>query len=487
MAFCVQQVTPIPEDFPVEPDLGVDSEMPDGGQLKTEGKTYPLARTPSSPEAAKLQHVAQGSKSPFKAKVGTSPMQLAKQTYQTQGKQTSQSVQMPRTATTPAPQAAKSSMLHQTQQDPVRQTQTPKASFTRGETAKQASEARTEKPSRQSKQQNSPLQARQWTKETTTSWWQQRHEQKEREGQREQKQEQQDQPDQENKKNIKGVHAAATSSRSFPTRSDQQTVKKPILERPKTGVFALYYILTKLGIYSDGTSNFSYKKEIESIDVETTTAHKKRLEEIRKAIDKEHSAARWSTANKVFSWIGSLVAVVSGVLLIATGVGAVAGAMLIAGGLIQITNQLLDMTGGWKKIAELLPGDSPEKKRAVISWMQIGIAVLCLVLSGAGIVFNGFASFGEVASIAQKAMGAFAYIGGGVTTIGGGVMSFMASDRRVEERRYDKILTELRGKRQDLMERVQSGTDRLEQLFEDLANALEFEVELFRADQMVNR
>jgi|GEM_PF-3477667 len=334
-----------------------------------------------------------------------------------------------------------------------------------------------------------PLATRQWVKEETKEWWETRYHQRERQGGHQGQEQEQHQEKEEKKFRISksaGVASKNPSSNQTAKENTQGKIKKPELTPPKIGVFALYFILTKMGILSDGTSNFSYKKEIECVDAETTETHKKRLDEIKEAIKKEKEAARWGVAVKVFSWIASFFGIIAGIALIATGIGAVAGAMMIAGGVIQIASQVMELSGGWSKVADMLPGEDSEKKRAVISWMQIGIAVLCLILSGVGIVCGGFSNFGEAMQMAMGVLGGIASMGYGATTIGEGVTGFFYKNRMAEIKRFDLRLAQLRHMRKDLMEKVEWGVDRLEQLFEDLARSLEFEEELFQADQLVN-
>jgi hypothetical protein len=336
-----------------------------------------------------------------------------------------------------------------------------------------------------------PLLARQWRQEETKKWWEVRYHQRERGGERQKRDQEEHEQESEQKKfqisKIGSIHAKSGPSHDPLKTSELETGKKPYLPPPSVGVFALYYILTKIGIFSDGTSNFAYKKEIELIDTESTELHKKRIEELKEGIKKEQETANWGVASKVFSWMASFLAIIAGILLIATGVGAVAGAMIVVGGLIQITNQILEITGGWKKIAAILPGDDSEKKRAVLNWMQIGIAVLCLILSGAGVIWGGFTNFGTAMSTASAMIGGIASGGYGITSIGEGIASFLYKDKIGDIKKHEMLLTKLKHKRKDLMENMEIGIDRLEQLFEDLARSLQFEEELFRADQMVIR
>lgn len=326
----------------------------------------------------------------------------------------------------------------------------------------------------------------------TTFWWTHRHQQREREGRQQGGREQDSQdPDQKREKE-RGAKteavAGAERGKAFSARPPQlrpgRGVAKPCLEKPKVALFPLYYLLMKMGIFSDYSSSSFDRQEMQAIQEESSRAHTKRLEQIKEAMEKERAAARWGIMYKVMSWIGSLLGVLSGIALIATGAGAVAGALLVVGGIVQITNQLLEVTGGWQKIAELLPGDDVERKRAVLSWMQIGIAVLCLIFSGVGIIWGGFASVSEAMQIANTCFGAIVAMGQGVTSIGSGVTQFLFSQDMGAVTHYDKIVAEWKQKRQDVMERLENSTERLQRLFEDVARALGFEAELYATNSL---
>lgn len=480
------------------------------GSLQTSQKTYTFKSNPANENTPKFHQYVNPKKG---EKAKHSPMDLASQTYGSHRGAQSEANRNPKTfsqlpkTSQPQQKNSFSSAQIKSASQPTNPTQSSQAhgkQALKSHSSAVDAKRTPEKSPSQSKerlkntdsQKMNQLSTRQWEKRETRDWWEQRYHQKEREEQRhgqDQRQGQEEAKENKKKKQIVETLAAASTAKS-PSSSQQYRVggaslelKKPVLERPKTGVFALYYILTKIGIISDSSSNYSYKKEIELVDDETSTAHKKRLDEIKEALNKEHSSTRWSTANKIFSWIGSMMGIITGAALIVTGVGAIAGALMIAGGLIQITNQILELTGGWHKIAEILPGNDPEKKRAVITWMQIGISILCLILSGFGVVTAGFTTVSSAMQIASQLFDAIRLVGQGTTSIGKGITLFMFKNKMSESRKYDKILADLKHKRTDLMEKVEWGIDRLEQLFKDLAQTLEFEEELFRADQMVNR
>ncbi len=472
------------------PDAPKTPQTQAKGEMRCAQKTYTVTPKAETPKTNQLRSYVQSSGVKNSVRASTpSPMSLVTSMATSTSRQAAAksfqpapkvSSTTPQTATPTAKhsfQKAQTPTISKAQASPA----LPKSAATKRPitpTTQTRGQPRTTLERKESRNHSTPIQSRKWGKQETEQWWQQRYHEKERDGQREGRR------DQEHNEELSGV-GSSTARKSLSTENG--TIQKPILERPKTGVFALYYILTKMGIQSDGTSNFFSKKEIESVDAETTEAHKKRLVEMKTSIEKQRASDNWALASQIYSWIGSIVGIAGGVALIATGVGTVAGAMLIVGGLIQITNQLLQITGSWNKIAEMLPGNDLEKKRAVINWIQIGIAVLCLILAGVGSVWGGV---WQVQESMQKVLGAIVGIGmmgKGATTIGQGVYGFMYHEKMSEVKRYDKVLARLKHRRQDLMERVEWSVDRLEQLFEDLAKALEFEVELFRADQMINR
>ncbi|MCP5470207.1 MAG: hypothetical protein H7A36_06880 [Chlamydiales bacterium] len=283
------------------------------------------------------------------------------------------------------------------------------------------------------------------------------------------------------------VFKPQASSKKIEASYSKPTFDRPILQRPKLGIFALYYILTKVGLISDAQSHYETKQNIHLNEEQTQKAHKERLEELKKVIKDEKSAKRWAVATQVFSWFTSFMGIMAGIALILTGVGVVAGVLLLTAGIIQITNQIMQLTGAWQKIAQSLPGDDPQKKQATILWMQIGITVLCLILSVAGGVFGGFTAIKDAMQTSSLVTGGVIMMGYGTTNIGEGISNYMHRNRLAEVRKHQIKLAQLKHARQDLEEKVRSSIDRMEQLFEELSRALEFEVELFRADQKVNR
>ncbi|MCH9625830.1 MAG: hypothetical protein S4CHLAM123_10110 [Chlamydiales bacterium] len=489
--------------LPVETELS-ESQLPQPsskGTLKTPAKQFSFRATPEKTDPPKLIKQTQtvalkkgvikapplSKPSPFSVARSTfkAPAQQPQKSTTTQTKsfqtvKNQTSLSKSESAAKPAalPAAKQTSTATPTQHSVTPQKAKPQERLNTAQSHSKKIE------SSKDKQTNLPLQSRQWVRQESEKWWEARYHQKEKERDG-QKQDQEHSQDEESLFSISA--SSGLTKRTKKTSDSARRVNKPLLAPPKIGVFALYYILTKMGISSDGASDFAAKKEIEYVDEQSTTAHKKRLEEVKQAIQQEEENARWSIAAKAFSWIGSLIGIIAGVVLIATGVGVVAGAMLVVGGSLQVANQVMEITGGWQQIAKLLPGTDSEKKRAVLQWMQIGITVLCLIVSGVGVIWGGFASFGQATQTAIALFGGVASMGQGIASIGEGVTGSRYKTEMSEIKKYDLKLARLKHQRQDLMEKVEGGIDRLEQLFEDLSKALDFLVELFQADQMLYR
>lgn len=243
------------------------------------------------------------------------------------------------------------------------------------------------------------------------------------------------------------------------------SMRKPFIP-PPVSCFILCSEIEKIEITSQMNTMASGKQEVEALDKETTEAHKKMLDEWKRVMEKEKNINSWSISIQVFSWVGSFVGIISGAILIATGIGVVAGALLITAGVITLTNQIMEITKGWEAMKKLLPGDNEQEKYAVIAWMQMGIALLCMVLSGAGVIYGGYKPFGEGMQTAMGLIGGIATAGQGASTIGQAIDKFFYNNAQGEAKRYERILAELKYNREDVMERIDDIPDRLERIFE---------------------
>ena len=268
------------------------------------------------------------------------------------------------------------------------------------------------------------------------------------------------------------------------TYSYKKNDERPILVPPKIGIFALYYVLSKLGIISDAISYSETKHDIQENQEGLDALHKARLIQLKKAMESENKTKRWGIATQMFSWMSSFTAIIAGAAMIMSGVGAVAGAMIMVSGLFSLTNHIMMVTGGWDKLCDRLPGDDPKKKKAIISWMQIGITVLCLILAIGGAYYGGFSAAGEASAHASTLISGVLMFAGGIASVGQGITGSQYRNRLAESLKHKRNIEHRKHRQDDLYEKAEVGVERMKQLFKELTKALDFEAELFRADQM---
>ncbi|NGX54794.1 MAG: hypothetical protein KR126chlam2_00413 [Chlamydiae bacterium] len=320
-------------------------------------------------------------------------------------------------------------------------------------------------------------------REMTKSVEERKFQEKEREkGSSDQQQQQEhEQREQKKKRVIDKIQASCAVGAEESDSSFKQ--KKLTLPPPGADSFSLMFELEKLELLGESLSFAESKGEIEALDIETTAAHKQMMKEMEEAIKNQKSTKTWGVMASVFSWLGSIATLITGIALIATGVGVIAGSLLIAGSVITISNQIMQMTGGWEKVKKLLPGNNEEEKQAVITWIQIAITILCLILAGAGIVFGGFSQFGEAISSAMQLIGGGAAAAGGITALGMGIHDFLHRDHLGEAKIHESRLASLKHRREDLMETVDDAPERLEHIFDFLARVLGFRDEINASHQ----
>lgn len=244
--------------------------------------------------------------------------------------------------------------------------------------------------------------------------------------------------------------------------------EKPFIPTPT--IFALFFITAKLFVTDELMKLASEQEELKHVNEEDTKLREERLGELKKELERAATDEKWSIATTVFSWMTSFLQILSGAALILTGAGAVAGALLLTGGILMLTNHLLKETGVWKKIGDLLPGDDPEKKAAIITWMQLGIGILALMISGAGAVLSGTAAIGQASQTANMFVGSVAAGAIGVCSIGQGISGYELNIKRAAIKKCDIAIEQIRAKRQDIQENMDGRLEQIKQVFAGLGD-----------------
>jgi hypothetical protein len=227
--------------------------------------------------------------------------------------------------------------------------------------------------------------------------------------------------------------------------------------------------LTAMHFYEEGIRcnalDDTYNREnLEANQRASNIEHKKRLEVLTEQTKTARETKSWGIAMQVFSWIASLLGIITGIALIATGVGAVAGAFLICSGVIVVGSQILEVTGGWGRIAKLLPDDSPEKKAAIINWIQLALTILGVIMGVAGGVMGGFAAISESMQFANALFGGIVLSALGITQIGKAIKDREGKRHQASVRQHEIELTRLENEREDTADKIEEKFKRMERL-----------------------
>jgi hypothetical protein len=232
-------------------------------------------------------------------------------------------------------------------------------------------------------------------------------------------------------------------------------------------------VLTKLGVISENYSQHGLQQQIRELDREISKTHQEIIENMRKVALAKKSSERWGIATKVASWIVSFLTIATGVTLIATGAGAAAGGLLIAGGVLSLTNHLLEITGGWNKLATTLGGDDSTKTRSMIMWMQLGVAIISMILAGAGVVFGGMNAIKEAMGTAGMLSSAGANASIGLLLIGQAIVNKEYYRHMAQQKEKEKHLLILKQQKEDLIAIAEEILDSMKNFWEDFFRVLE--------------
>lgn len=270
-----------------------------------------------------------------------------------------------------------------------------------------------------------------------------------------------------------GVHTLKPISRGA---SGENFPKIPTLEIPE--IYTICDIVYTKYTAFEGEMFTADMHSLEQNNRETEIALAKKVEDLREAIAKEKESVSWGIAVKSFSLIGAMLSVLAGIVMAATGVGAAGGALLIVGGILHLAAQIMEITGGWKHILQTLPGDDPTQKSAVLTWIQVSITVLSLVLAGAGAVIGGISAIKESMGWAQAMIGAIALTGTGIALIGKGIKDKQWKDKHADLTRDQITLDKLKYNKQSLMESVELISSVMEKASELRAALIKYKEQL---------
>ena len=228
------------------------------------------------------------------------------------------------------------------------------------------------------------------------------------------------------------------------------------------------------------------------------TEHKERGEKIKDSIKKMDEAAKSRMANRIFGWIGAILAVAAAV--VATVVtGGVAAGFAIAGAVVAVTSLILNETGAMDKMVEGLAKalessgmSKSDAKLAASLIINLSIMAVSLVCSFGGMA-AGFAQIGKAAadtisnvakaiqsasSIANSAVG----IGGLAAGIANTVTGYNSGVAQADVTELAKIMAELQRRleesEQELEALLQAIQNNMGQIAELLASETDTQTEI---------
>ena len=213
----------------------------------------------------------------------------------------------------------------------------------------------------------------------------------------------------------------------------------------------------------------------ERIDVQKNsldTEHKERGQKINESIKKMDEAAKSRMANRIFGWLGAILAVAAAV--VATVVtGGAAAAFAIAGAVVAVTSLVLSETGAMDKMVEGLAKaleksgmDKQKAKLAASLIINLSIMAVSLVCSFGGMA-AGIAQIGKAAadtisnvakavqtasSIANSAVG----VGGLAAGIANTVTGYNSGIAQADVTELGKIMAELQRRLEESQEELEA-------------------------------
>lgn len=176
-------------------------------------------------------------------------------------------------------------------------------------------------------------------------------------------------------------------------------------------------------------------------------AHRKEQQKLdEKEADARASAERWSVATQAMVWTGTCMSTITGIGLIYAGVF-LAGTLMAASGAIMLVSSILDVTGGWEKIAKWLPSENKEKRDSVLLWMRISVMALAILLTGASFLSAGTELFSAASQLMMKISNSVILGAVSICYLGDGIRKYQLSDARANKTDEEIRLAKVRHRR----------------------------------------
>ncbi len=281
-----------------------------------------------------------------------------------------------------------------------------------------------------------------------------------------------------------GINITNMVSRTDENGKPTGATNTPVLDNP-ADLKALEANLEKLLAYLQ-LDNEERQAEMakERIDIQKdtlATEHKDRAAKIKESLEKMDEAEKSRLANRIFGWIGAILAVAAAVVATVVTGGAAAG-FAIAGAAIAVTSLILNETGAMDKMVEGL-AKALEKAGMSKTSAQITAALLiniAIMAASVGCSIGGMATgFAQMASTVSKVISETAKaiqtatsisntavgLGGLAAGIANTCVSYNADMSQVDVTELAKIMAELQ-------RRLDESQEELEAILQAIQNSL---------------
>ncbi len=272
-----------------------------------------------------------------------------------------------------------------------------------------------------------------------------------------------------------GVKVTAPVVRNDGTGTPAGATNIPALDNPadiKQLEANLEKLLAYLQLDNEERQAEMAKERIEVQKDSLDTEHKERGEKIKDSIKKMDEAAKSRLANRIFGWLGAILAVVAAVVTTVVTGGAAAG-FAIAGAAIAVTSLILNETGAMDKMVEglakaLEKSGMDKQKSKLVASLIINLTIMAASLACSfGGMAAGIAQMAKAASdtishvakavqtatsIANSAVG----IGGLAAGIANTVTGYNAGIAQADVTELAKIMAELQRRLDESQEELEA-------------------------------
>ena len=262
----------------------------------------------------------------------------------------------------------------------------------------------------------------------------------------------------------------------------------PVLDNPddaKAKEADLAKLIAFLQLDNEERQTEMAKSRIEMQKATLDTEHKGRMKEIDESIKKMKDAEKSALVNRIFGWIGAVLAIAAAAVLTVV-TGGLAAGFAIAGAAIAVTSLVLNETGAMDKIIEKLAEHLQEEYGMSKSEAQLAASLIvnlsimavslgCSIggmVSGFTAAANGIMKLSESAlsvarsvqtgiTIANTAVSAGALAAGGVNT----ALTKRSEDAKADLMELEKFITMLQ-------QQLDESEEELQQLLQMIESAL---------------